>query len=190
MDITLHFNSLNIANQLEQVHGLLLPQNASASITFWGSRVVKVKGFTGSIYLDDLAKKIKEAAETRRKNDDLSTAERVQGVEISDRIYQLYDEAKAAIQLIKATNSITSIITRFFMWIRRCNIDSPFSIRYTFYHAHRNFGSFKEEEFFKLFGNERYPNGDLVVGHYHFEASTEGNVRIYADEEQIRAMLD
>lgn len=190
MDINTHINSLNICYQLDQVRDLLSSGNAEAKVTLWGSRVVEVKGFTGLIYIDALGKKILEAAETRRKNDDLTKEQRLVGLELSDRIYQFYDDAKASIQLLKATNSITNLITRFFMWIRRSNIDSPFSTRYTFYHAKRNFSSYREEQFYELFGNEVNNWGDLLAGHYHFEASTKEKVRIYANEELIRALPD
>lgn len=50
-----HLNSLDFSNQLNVVRNLI--EAAQGKTTFWGGRIVEMNGFTGSVYLDDIAYK-------------------------------------------------------------------------------------------------------------------------------------
>ena len=51
---TLSFQ-LHAVNQLNEVNQLL--DAAETKVTFWGRRVVTAAGYSGSLYLDDIAKR-------------------------------------------------------------------------------------------------------------------------------------
>lgn len=66
--LTSHIESMDFSQQLSEVNNLM--GRAEATTTFWGSRVVKVDGFIGSVYLDEIAHKVLDVARRvhREKN--------------------------------------------------------------------------------------------------------------------------
>ena len=57
MEIKTYINSDKFLNDLSKINDLLITKSET-QITFWGSRVVKVGGYEGSITLDELSRKI------------------------------------------------------------------------------------------------------------------------------------
>lgn len=83
-----HLKTLDFSNQLNAVRNLI--ETAQAKTTFWGSRVVEVNGFTGSVYLDSIVEKIQKAGKQRFDAHDLSLAERIDGIEITKKLEHFY----------------------------------------------------------------------------------------------------
>jgi len=104
-----HLSSLNFSNQLAAVKNLL--DTAQVKTTFWGSRVVMVNGFTGSVYLEDIARKILTTGRQRSDADDLLPAEQIAGVETVRKLEDFYRIGDTQIQ-----NS--NFFTKFLNWIR------------------------------------------------------------------------
>src|SRR5260221_14105756 len=101
-----HLNNLDFARQLGAFEQLLNqpelveqehePQ-VQARVTFWGSRIVKVKGYTGSVSIDFIAAKINQTGRIRCNADDMTLEERLAGIEITRKIknfYKFTDEQK------------------------------------------------------------------------------------------------
>lgn len=84
---------LNIRTTLENTDTLtdLLPivQNSSDHISLFGSRYIKVLGYTGSLYIDDLARKVINVVLPITYKCD-SEAERQTGMEITDLVDRIY----------------------------------------------------------------------------------------------------
>jgi hypothetical protein len=53
-----HLDSMNFSN-FENANNLL--KNANVKTSFWGSRLIEINGYTGSVKIDDIAKKFIEA---------------------------------------------------------------------------------------------------------------------------------
>ena len=80
--------------QLPEVKKLLA--DASVKLTFWGSRAVTVNGYSGFIYLDDLAKRV-SCASCRYNNENFSARERYAGLKISDKLSTFYTNTDKAL---------------------------------------------------------------------------------------------
>lgn len=107
-------DSLNYSTQLNVIENLL--DSAHSTTTFWGSRVVKVNGHKGSVYVDDIAKKILYASRQRCDADDLITEERISGINIVRKLQKFYQDTDAEIQK-------SNPLTKFFNWIREFSIN-------------------------------------------------------------------
>ncbi len=174
--INTHLCSLNFSNQLADVKNLL--DTAQVKTTFWGSRVVEVNGFSGSVYLDDVAKKILSAGSQRSYADDLLPAERIDGIEIARKLQGFYRVSDTQIQ-----NS--HFFTKFLNWIREFSF-IPYTPRFFFEKtAEKNFRAYSEDKFLQQFGgalNEMcdHPASDGILC---------PPPRILAIEARIRALL-
>jgi len=116
-----HINSLKFSDQLATVKTLL--DSAKVKKTFWGARVVTVNGYTGSVYLEDLAYKIVIASDKRSEANDLQPAERNAGIEIVkklDRFYEISD------QQIRCSNCFTRLLN----WLREFTCGYPYTTRF------------------------------------------------------------
>ena len=175
-----HMGSLNFSTQLSDVKNLL--DKAQAETTFWGSRVIKVQGFTGSVYLDDVAKKILEAGRTRCRADDLTPEERVAGIEIVGKLQNFYQMTDKQIQ-----NSC--FLTRFFCWIREFTFDSyaRFHIEDPLYDGTGDFRAYSEEKFLAEFGGSYTDLRRHPASNGSFQNSS--FFRIVAREDRIRELL-
>lgn len=197
-----HINSLNFSTQLEVVKNLLDSNAAHATTTFWGSRVVEVNGYTGSVYVDDIAKKILLASRERCDADDLTLAERISGVEIVNKLQQFYHDTDTEIQN-------ASPITKFFNWIREFSINPcEYTVRPHIMDtdnclietAGRNFRAYSRAKFLQQFGTFEHPafegfmilltqvTGKTTKGAYGRVIRNEDQ-RLYAKEENIRQLL-
>jgi len=137
-----HLNSLIFSSQLTTVKNLV--DTAQVKTTFWGSRVVEVNGFTGSIYLDDLARKILRTGNQRSDADDLLPAERIAGVETVRKLEGFYRISDAQIK-----NS--NFFTKFLNWIREFSF-TPYTTRFYFEEtAEGNFRAYSEAKFLQQF---------------------------------------
>lgn len=171
-----HLSSLNFSNQLATVKNLL--DTAQVKTTFWGSRVVEVNGFSGSVYLDDVARKILTAGYQRSDADDLLPAERIAGVEIVRKLKDFYRVSDTQIQ-----NS--NFFTKFLNFIREFSF-IPYTTRFYIEEtAEGNFRAYSEVKFLQQFGG--------AFNEIHDHPASDGcfgpPLRIMAREAQIRALL-
>ena len=169
-----HLNSLDFSTQLSAVKEIV--ENAEVKTTFWGSRVVVVKGFSGSVYLDDIAHLIICAGNKRSDADDLLPEERILGLKIVRKLEDFYSESDKQIQ-----NS--NFFTKFLNWIREYSF-SPYTTRFYLEETAENtFLAYSKTKFLEQFGGNF---GD----HFHHPASF-GSVgppfRILAKEDEILA---
>lgn len=176
LSLDAQLNSLNFSNQLTAVKSLV--DAAQVRTAFWGSRVVEINGFTGSVYLDDVARKILRAGNQRSDADDLLPAERIAGVEIVRKLEDFYRISDTQIQ-----NS--NFFTRFMNWIQEFSF-IPYTTRFHIEQtAEANFRAYSKIKFIQQFGgafNE--------VGHHPASDGSFGPpLRILAREDRIRALL-
>lgn len=171
-----HLNSLNFATQLDVVKDLI--DKAQVKMTFSGRRVVETKDFSGSVHLDLLAIRVEQAGRKRCEADDLSTKERILGIEIVKKLQSFYCISD---EQFWNSNFLTKFLYRLHGY--EGNI---FSIRYyiedsTEYH----FRGYSESKFLQQFGGafdelERHPASNGSFG---------PPGRIVAKEESIRALM-
>lgn len=170
-----HLSSLDFSSHLADVKNLL--DTAQVKTTFWGSRVVEVNGFTGSVYLEDMARKILNTSRQRSDADDLSPAERISGLDITRQLENFYIISDEQIQK-------SNFFTRFLNWIREFSF-IPYTTRFYFEKtAAGNFCAYSEVKFLEQFGgslNEEYE-------HPASYGSCSPPLRILAKEDQIRAL--
>ena len=165
-----HLDSLNYSAQLQAIKNLLISDSAQAKVTFWGSRVVEVNGFTGSAYLADILKKILATSYQRRDADDLTAAERISGVEIVKKLQRFYTDTD---DQLKNSNLLTKILN----WIREFSF-IPYSDRFFLADGtiKDNFCAYSPSKFIQEFG--RAPDhSDGFLGKWRV-----------AGENQIRAL--
>lgn len=171
-----HLNSLSFSSQLIVVKNLV--DAAQVKTTFWGSRVVEVNGFTGSAYLEDIARKILRAGSQRSGADDLLPAERIAGVEIVRKLEGFYRISDTQIQ-----NS--NFFTKFLNWIREFSL-IPYTTRFYIEEtAEGNFRAYSEAKFLQQFGGAF----DEMRDHPASDGSFGPPLRILAREDRIRAAL-
>lgn len=171
-----HLNSLSFSTQLDTVKNLI--DTAQAKTTFWGSRVVEVNGFTGSVYLDDIANKILRAGNHRSDADDLTPAERIAGVEVVRKLENFYRVTDIQIQ-----NS--NFFTKFLNWIREFSF-IPYTTRFYIEEtAEGNFRAYSKAKFLQQFGGAF----DEMHSHPASDGSFGPPLRILAKEDRIRPLL-
>ena len=174
--LQVHLNSLDFSSQLATVKDLI--DVAQPKTTFWGSRVVEVNGFTGSVYLDDIARKILRTSGLRSDADDLLPAERIAGVEIVKKLEGCYRITDTQIQ-----NS--NFFTRFLNWIREFSL-FPYTTRFHIKEtAGGNFRAYSETKFLQQFGGAFNTWG----GHPASDGFFGPPPRILAREDRIRTLL-
>jgi len=171
-----HLNSLSFSTQLDTVKNLI--DTAQAKTTFWGSRVIEINGFKGSVYLDDIANKILMAGNQRLEADDLTPAERIAGIEIVRKLENLYQVTDAQIR-----NS--NFFTRLLNWIREFSF-IPYTTRFYMQEtAEEKFRAYSKEKFLQQFGGAF----DEIYYHPASDGSFGPPLRILAIEDRIRALL-
>lgn len=152
--------------------------SAQVKTTFWGSRVVEVKGYTGSVYLDDLARKILEAGGRRCEADDLLPAERIAGIGIVRKLKDFYRTSD-----IRIKNS--NFFTRLLNWIREFSF-FPYTTRFYIEEtAEIPFRAYSEGKFLQQFGG----TFDAMHNHPASNGSFGPPFRILAKEDRIRALV-
>ncbi|WP_068466674.1 hypothetical protein [Candidatus Protochlamydia phocaeensis] len=173
-----YINSCNFASELPAINNLLT--SAQGSVSFWGKRVITVAGYEGSFSLDELARKVLQAGGQRSDSDDLTTQERVAGIEIRNKLENLYKVTDTKI-------SQRNWFTRLCNWVREFTF-FPYTPRfYTEDGLMENyFRGYSENKFVQEFGGVKrgmfneYENSDGSFG---------PPLRIMAREEAIRAKL-
>ncbi len=170
-------NSLNFTTQINEVNDLL--DRAQPKITFFGGRVIEVKESSGSVYLDDIAKKLLNASEQHSDACNLTPQERIAGVEAVKKLKRFYEISDTQVQ-----NS--NFITRFFNFIREFTL-LPYTTRFYFDHnADQNYRAFSKPLFIEQFGDTFDEWGE----HPASDGSFGPPLRIAAREEQIRILLN
>lgn len=177
LSVATYLNSLNCSTQLETVKNLI--DSAQAKTTFWGSRVVEVNGFTGSVYLEDIADKVLKASEERVDADDLTLKERIMGIGVVRKLVGFYQVTDAEIQ-------DSNFLTRFLNWIREFSF-VPYTTRFYIEEiAEKYFRGFSEVKFLQQFGSWF----GAIDEHPAYSGSFGPPQRIVAGEKQIRALLN
>ena len=174
--IETHLNSLDFSTQLSAVKKIM--ETAEVKTTFWGSRVVVVKGFSGSVYLDDIAHKIICAGNKRSDADNLLPAERIAGINIVRKLKNLY-----SISDVQIKNS--NFFTKFLNWIREYSIH-PYTTRfYLEVSAEQRFRAYSEAKFLHQFGG--------AFDSFHHHPASNGSfgppLRIVAKKKMIDSLL-
>lgn len=180
-----HVNSLNFSTQLDVVKNLI--DSAHATTTCWGSRLVEVDGFTGSVYLDDIARKVLIASHQRCDADDLTTAERISGVETVKKLQKFYRDTDIEIQsanpITKLFNFIIEFSTAAYKYIGASNTLDPKHLREGI--ADRNFRTYSTDKFFQQFRTRDYCNHSGVEGGDCFPHPQ----KLYIKEDHIQSLL-
>ena len=178
MKVNDYINTLNFSNELIGVNQIL--SNAQSNITFWGKRIVTVAGYEGSISLDELARKVLRAGGQRSDSDDLTTQERVAGIEIMNKLRNFYQVSDTK---IAQKNCFTRLLQKireftFFPYTPRFHTEDGLMENY--------FRGYSESKFAQEFGGVKkgefgdYENSDGSFG---------PPLRIMARETAIRAKL-
>jgi hypothetical protein len=178
-----HLNSISFSDELNVVKNLI--NTTQSKITFWGGRVVEADGYTGSVYLDDLARKVYSAARQRSDADDLTPAERISGIEIVRKVQNFYLVTETGFQ-----NS--NFFTRLLNFLREFTF-SPYPIRFQIDDgAEAYFRGYSVDKFLQQFGGALNETGDHPAsdGGYAYNSfdGTQSR-RITVRENIIRSLL-
>lgn len=168
-------NQEHLSRRLPQLNEILA--EGKSSVTFWGTRIVTVSGYEGSIPLDDLVRRVSAASRDRCEADDWTTVERVAGIEITDKIDHFYS---ATDTLLSQSNVLTQLFNR----INEFTFDlyPPRSDPLMKLH----FLGYSEPKFIQEFGGEKYAWG----GYRNASGSFGPPYRIAAPEARIREKLE
>ncbi len=161
MNICDYLEKIDFSTQLSTINDLL--ESAQSDITFWGERVVTVATYEGSFSLKTLASKISQASFKRCYLDDLTTQERIVGIDLTNKLRVFYQVTDAK---IAQTNSFQ----RFLNWAREFTF-SPYTPRFHIEEGSvgDNFRSYSESRFLREFGevksddpSKQYENSDGI----------------------------
>jgi hypothetical protein len=178
MKISNYINSCNFSNELPTLNNLL--SNAQGSVSFWGKRVITVAGYEGSVALDELARKVLRAGGQRCDADDLTTGERVAGIETMGKLRSFYQVTDTK---ISNANWFTKLLNKvreftFFPYTPRFHTEDGLMENY--------FRGYSENKFVQEFGG-------VKKGQFRDYENSDGSfgppLRIMAREENIRAKL-
>lgn len=178
MKLDNYFNNLNFSNELVGLNQIL--SNAQSNVTFWGKRVVTVAGYEGSISLDELARKVLGAGEQRSDSDDLTTQERVAGIEIMNKLRNFYKVSDTKIAQRNCFTRLLNAIREFtlFPYTPRFHTEDGLMENY--------FRGYSESKFTQEFGGVKKGK----FGDYEDSDGSFGPpMRIMARETAIRAKL-
>lgn len=170
-----HLNSINFSTELNRANQLINSSNTCVKTTFWGSRVVEIDGYAGSVYLEDIASKIRAASKERCEADNLILEERIAGIEM---VHKLIDFYRISDNQIKNSNFFTRLIN----WIREFSF-VPYTTRFYFEQmAEAEFRAYSDAKFLQQFGG--------TFGELHHHPASDGffGQRTLAKEDQIRAL--
>lgn len=136
-----YLNNFDFAKDLGELSALL--DKTTAKVTFWGSRIVEIKGQSGCITLEAIVKRALMGCQQRYSANDLTLEERIDGVEAMRKLHHLYRDTD---QALKKSN----FLTRLFHWIREYYFN-PDPARFD--RAEDRFLAFNKEEFIENFGD-------------------------------------
>jgi hypothetical protein len=209
-----YLNSLNYSTQLNVIESLL--DSAHSTTTFWGSRVVEVNGYTGSVYVDDIAKKILYASRQRCDAANLTPKERISGIAIVRKLRKFYQDTDAKIQKSNSLTKFFNLIRESFLTLLNCNVQPLITNTQSYTEnpnvetAERNFRTYSTKKFRKEFGGdfinnesskthpafEGYsiisnPKKGILVGSgiYDWKIEGVGKQRLYVKEQKIWELL-
>lgn len=172
-----HINSFNFSTQLPAIKNLI--NTAQVSTTFWGGRIIEINGFTGSVYLNDIAAKILDAGEQRCKADNLKPAERIAGIDTVRKLQHFYEVTDTQIK-----NS--NFFTKFLSWIREFSFFIPYTTRfYLNESAESNFRAYTETKFLRQFGG----SFNALMDHPASDGFFGPPSRVLAKDVEIRALF-
>ena len=113
-------NALNFSTQLNELRDLLCETKgtppkptASAKITTYGTRVVEISGYTVSVSLNCLVKKVYGSAVKHCREDDLTSKERLAGLDIVGKLFSLYNQSEAQIDSVGWLTKVIEKIKEF-----------------------------------------------------------------------------
>ena len=177
-----HFRTLDFSTQLEEVRNLL-NREPRTKITFWGTRVIQIDGFSGSVSLADLCSKILKISRQRSEADDLTSVERIAGVEIVNKLITFYERTDSQ-------RKTCNVFTRFLIWIREYSL-FPYTPRfYLEEDAANRFLGYSQEKFLQTFGGTFSRGTGRFLEDEHPDASGGYiNDKIVAKEESVRRLL-
>ena len=177
MKIHNYINSLNIANELPAINNLLT--SAQGSVSFWGKRVITFAGYEGCYSLDELARKVLRAGGQRSASDDLTTQERVAGIEIMNKLRNFYRVTDTKISKANLFTRLLNSIREFSLFPYTPRFHTEDGLMENYFRGYsktrfiQEFGGVKKNEF-------DYENSDGAFG---------PPLRIMAHESAIRAKL-
>jgi len=136
-------SSTNIQDKLNEIYWLT--SMAQVSTTFLGSRVITKDGFAGSVYLDDIAKRLVALSKEVANSPSSLPAERISGVGNVKTLKKFYVISDG---YIKNSNFITRFLNR----MRELSIASK-STRLDLKRAKYHFLAYSKAHFLKEFGD-------------------------------------
>jgi hypothetical protein len=175
-----HINSLNFSTQLDVVKNLIGSDSAHTTTTFWGKRIVEVDGFTGSVCLDDIARKILSTSHERCNADDLKTAERISGIDIVKKLQKFYHDTDFEIQNANPVTKLFNFIVEFSNTLYTLNPAKDLREGI----ADKNFRTYSTNKFFQQFRTNDYVNHPGIEGGDSFPHPQ----KLYVKEDHIRRL--
>lgn len=177
MNIHTYINTLCAVDELKTINNLL--NSSLVAVSFWGKRMITVANFKGTMTIDELTNKIFQLGKNRCNLDDLTTEERIAGIEITKKLKTFYRVTDTKILEANWFTRILNFIREFslFTYTIRFEIESDSIEGY--------FRGYSENKFKSEFG------GIVIGGLYEYENS-DGSfgspLRIKATEAAIRAL--
>jgi hypothetical protein len=162
------------SHQLKAVRDVL--KGAKVDITFWGERVIKIKGMKCSVSLEGASKKTVRAATQRSKSDDLKLAERIAGMDLVKTLKNFYRVTDKQISRL-------NFFTRSLVWIREFSL-LPYTTRFFIEdRTESKFRAYSKAKFIRQFGG----SFDPTYNHPASDGLFGPPLRIIARESVVRA---
>lgn len=154
----------------------VLLESAECKITFWGHRVISVKGY-GNLLIDESVQRVHQVARRRFVQDNLTTSERVAGIEITERLKNFY---RISDHMLAHSNWFTKLLGL----IRKVTFRMDTARFYIEDHLTQNyFCAYSEFDFIANFGDYKGADGKYL--------NSDGNIgrKIFAKPELISEQL-
>ena len=156
MSLCTFLDRLDFAKELDILYTILT--STDVSISFWGERLVTSTRFTGSIPLDEIAKRVCQAAIQRFDANDLTLADRRTGLDITEKLIYQYRDTDALLL-------DSPWFTRLFSWIREFLLHFTSMRSFTEKNLQKHFLAYTEENYREEIGPLEGENKSLATSY-------------------------
>ncbi|MBI5346574.1 MAG: hypothetical protein HZB76_05485 [Chlamydiae bacterium] len=134
-----HIAKMGLPNQLVDLNNLFDPTKAQTKITFWGTRVVEVKGYSRYISLSSLAKEVIMAGGLHTKFDNVRSRPFKEQFDFETAQYNFYQAGVELVGKLRNYYKLTddqiknsNFFTRFLNWFREFFFGSVHAFDYSY----------------------------------------------------------
>lgn len=149
-----YVQTTDFCRELPSINHML--DRAEAEVTFLGKRVVRVKGFDGTVEIDKMTQKVDSASKELFTTDAFTLEKRAAGIEITNKLFSFHkitsERLKNANKFTQTCNQIKEIVS--------CSYEEKYYNVKCVENILESFTKYKEDHLLAEFGMEKREDGN------------------------------